>query len=211
MAAQVIAHELGQEIYRIDMASMVSKYIGETAKNLGRILDKADGVNAVLFFDEADSLFARRTEIKDSHDRYANADTNYLLQRLEQFDGIFLLATNRMSAIDSGFLRRIRYLIEFSKPDRNHRERIWRKCLHGLSEGLALDSVLPFIANLAAGVEITGAQIKSAVITSLFICMQNDAEFSLDHILLGLNQEMLKEGRMLSERDVERIKRIDDR
>lgn len=129
MAAEVIAHDLGINLYRIDLAGIVSKYVGETEKNLKKIFESARGTNTLLFFDEADSLFGRRTEIHDSHDRYANLGVNYLLQRLEEHDGPVILASNRSKNIDEAFLRRIHFVIEFPLPPENVRQLIWQKKL----------------------------------------------------------------------------------
>ena len=119
MAAQVIAADLGLDLFRIDLATVVSKYIGETAKQLKQIFARAAMMNAVLLFDEADALFSKRTEVKDSHDRYANADTSYLLQLLEEYRGIAILATNKKQNVDAAFTRRIRYIVDFPRPDAN--------------------------------------------------------------------------------------------
>ncbi len=132
MAAQVIAAELGLDLFRIDLAASVSKYIGETSKNLRRIFARAAEMNAVLLFDEADSLFSKRTDVKDSHDRYANTDTNYLLQLLEGFDGIALLASNKRQNIDIAFVRRLRYVMDFPRPDAAERLRIWERLVREL-------------------------------------------------------------------------------
>ncbi|MEO1614123.1 MAG: AAA family ATPase, partial [Pseudomonadota bacterium] len=126
MAAQVLAHELGLDLYRIDCSSVISKYIGETAKNMREVFARARAMDAVLLFDEADALFAKRTDVKDSHDRHANTDTSYLLQLIEGgFDGVAVLATNRLGDMDPAFLRRIRYTFEISRPDAAARAAIW--------------------------------------------------------------------------------------
>ena len=117
MAAEIVANELRLDLYRIDLSSVVSKYIGETEKNLRRVFDAADRVNAVLLFDEADALFGRRTEVRDSHDRYANIEVSYLLQRMEAYRGLAILTTNRRDALDDAFLRRIRFVVDFPFPD----------------------------------------------------------------------------------------------
>ena len=126
MAAEVLAHELGLDLYRIDLAGVVSKYIGETEKNLRRVFDAAEDSGAILLFDEADALFGKRTEVKDSHDRYANIEVSYLLQRMEAYRGLAILTTNMRHAIDPAFLRRLRFIVEFPFPDAAHRARIWR-------------------------------------------------------------------------------------
>ena len=116
MAAQVIARSLGMEIYRVDLAAVVNKYIGETEKNLRRLFDAAERANVLLFFDEADALFGQRTQVKDAHDRFANIQIDYLLQRMEQFEGVAILATNRRGDLDSAFLRRLRFIVDFLPP-----------------------------------------------------------------------------------------------
>lgn len=117
MAAEVIAAELGLPLYRVDLTQVMSKYIGETEKNLGRIFDAAGSVRAVLFFDEADALFGKRTDVKDAHDRYANQEVGYLLERVERLNGLVILASNMKSNIDSAFQRRLRYVVDFTVPD----------------------------------------------------------------------------------------------
>lgn len=127
MAAEVLANDLGLDLYRIDLSGVVSKYIGETEKNLRRLFDTAEQGGVVLFFDEADALFGKRSEVRDSHDRYANIEVNYLLQRMESYRGLAILATNLRSALDSAFTRRLRFIVPFALPSRTERERIWRQ------------------------------------------------------------------------------------
>ena len=129
MAAEVIANELRLALYRIDLSAVVSKYIGETEKNLRKVFDAAEGGGAILFFDEADALFGKRSEVKDSHDRYANIEINYLLQRMEAFSGLAILATNMKSALDSAFMRRLRFIVHFQFPGPAERKLIWEKGL----------------------------------------------------------------------------------
>ena len=131
MAAQVLAAELGLELFRVDLATIVSKYIGETEKNLDRIFDAAEGSNAILFFDEADALFGKRSEVSDSHDRYANIEVAYLLQKMEGYAGAVILATNFRRNIDDAFVRRLDFVIDFPFPEAEDRERIWRLLLPG--------------------------------------------------------------------------------
>ena len=127
MAAEVLANELRLDLYRIDLSSVVSKYIGETEKNLRRVFDAAEAGSCILLFDEADALFGKRTEVKDSHDRYANIEISYLLQRMESYRGLAILTTNMRSGLDSAFMRRLRFVIEFPFPDHTHRAEIWRR------------------------------------------------------------------------------------
>src|SRR5262249_54458681 len=127
MAAGVIANELGLDLYHIDLSAVVSKYIGETEKNLRRLFDAAEAGGAILFFDEADALFGKRSEVKDSHDRYANIEINYLLQRMEAYRGLAVLATNMKSALDRAFLRRLRFVVDFQFPGPDERQAIWER------------------------------------------------------------------------------------
>ncbi len=127
MAAEIMAGELGLDLYKIDLSTVVSKYIGETEKNLARIFSEAETSNAILFFDEADALFGKRSEVRDAHDRYANIEISYLLQRMEEYDGMVILATNLRKNLDDAFVRRMHFTVEFPFPDEAHRRRIWQK------------------------------------------------------------------------------------
>src|SRR5262249_21825494 len=127
LAAEIIAAELGLDLYRIDLSGVVSKYIGETEKNLRRVFDAAERGGTILCFDEADALFGKRSEVKDSHDRYANIEVNYLLQRMEEYRGLAILTTNIKTALDEAFRRRIRFVIDFPFPGPDDRERMWRR------------------------------------------------------------------------------------
>ena len=156
IAAEALAHALRQDLYRVDLSAVVSKYVGETEKNLASAFDEAERGCAVLFFDEADALFSRRTEVRDAHDRYANLEVNYLLQRVESFTGLVVLATNRGSSIDEAFLRRLRFLIRFELPGADLRRRLWRRSFPpGVARGRArLGSAGP--------VELAGGSIQAA-------------------------------------------------
>ena len=139
MAAEALASELALPLYRIDLSQVVNKYIGETEKNLRRLFDAADTADVILFFDEADALFGKRTEVKDAHDRYANLEISYLLERMERFKGLAILATNRKKDLDEAFLRRLRFVLEFPLPGPAERLRIWRSVIpHGV-DASALD------------------------------------------------------------------------
>jgi SpoVK/Ycf46/Vps4 family AAA+-type ATPase len=127
MAAEVLANELRLDLYRIDLSQVVSKYIGETEKNIKHVFDAAENGGAVLLFDEADALFGKRSEVKDSHDRYANIEISYLLQRMEAYRGLAILTTNMKDALDTAFLRRIRFVVQFPFPDSEHRAEIWKR------------------------------------------------------------------------------------
>ncbi len=203
MAAQVIAADLGLDLYRIDLSTIVSKYVGETSKNLEQILSKAGQINAVLLFDEADALFGKRTDVKDAHDRYANTDTNYLLQAIESYAGIAILATNKKANIDSGFLRRLRYVLEFSKPDVEQRKKLWMQILSELAGEPIHRQLEDTIARLSQLVNVTGAQIKFSILTALFLSRKQKTKIGISQLLAGLERELLKEGRTLG-REVKR-------
>ncbi len=180
MVATLIAKELGLELFRIDLSKVVSKWIGETEKNLGKVFDHAQASGAVLLFDEADSLFARRTEVKSSNDRNANLEVNYLLQRLEAYDGIALLTTNHLSAVDPAFLRRIRFRVEFPEPDEREREALWRSMMPAAAP-LADD--VDF-AELARRFKVAGGYIKNAAVRAAFLAAGDDAP-EITHELLS--------------------------
>ena len=156
MAVQVMANELGLDLYRIDLSQLTSKYIGETQKNISALFDKAKNINAMLFFDEADSMFAKRSEVKDSNDRYANADTAFLLQKLEDHEGITILATNYVNNIDDAFKRRIRFMINFVFPDKDVRLSLWKTIL---PKNARVDEALDF-EFFAERFELSGSNIK---------------------------------------------------
>jgi len=164
MAASVIAKLIGRELYRIDLSRVVDKYIGETEKNLGAIFDAAVDANAILLFDEADSLFAKRTQVSSSHDRYANLETNYLLQRIEEHPGISILTTNNAQSIDPAFARRIQFRVEFPFPDAKSRAEIWRRCL---TPEVPREPDLDY-ESLGEAFELSGANIKAAVLRAAF-------------------------------------------
>ncbi len=197
MAAQVIAASLKLDIFRIDLSTVVSKYIGESSKNIERILSRARNMNVVLLFDEADSLFGKRTDIKDAHDRYANTDTNYLLQAIESYPGIVILASNKKSNIDPGFMRRLRYVLDFPKPDAAQRIRIWRQIIRELSGEETAAGLDAQLLQLSEIIEITGAQIKQAVLSALFMARKENTTINSSHLVKGLERELSKEGKGL--------------
>nr|WP_276603085.1 ATP-binding protein [Nannocystis pusilla] len=200
MAAQVLAAQLGQDLVRIDLATIVSKYIGETAKNLRKIFSVAAGMSAVLLFDEADALFARRTDVRDSHDRHANSDTNYLLQLLEDFAGVAVLASNKKANIDPAFIRRIRHVLEFPRPDAAARRQIWQQVLSELGA-----EVSPAALDTLGGVDLSGAQIKNAVLAATFVARSEKRPLGVGQLVRGLERELDKDGRALERRDRERL------
>lgn len=201
MAAQVIAADLGLDLFRIDLATVVSKYIGETAKHLKQIFVRASRMNGVLLFDEADALFSKRTEVKDSHDRHANGDTSYLLQLLEEYRGIAILASNKKQNLDAAFTRRIRYIIDFPRPDVNQRQHIWQQVIGELCGDDICEQLNSVIGTLAEGVDLSGAQIKNAVLASIFIARRSGEPLAMPHLLQGVERELSKEGRSLGSRE----------
>ena len=203
MAAQVIAADLQLDLLRVDLAAVISKYIGETAKNLNKVFAVARQRQAILLFDEADAHFARRTEVKDAHDRYANADTNHLLQLIEGHRGIVILATNRRSDMDSAFIRRLRHVLEFPRPKPPERLQLWRHAI-GEIASQHWPQLSRGIAELADALDMTGAQIKYAALSALFAARRERAPLSFTHILHGVDRELAKEGRPLSPKDKER-------
>jgi len=205
MAGQVIAARLGLDLFRIALSTVVSKYVGETSKNLYRIFARAEEMDAVLLFDEADALFGKRTEIKDAHDRFANTDTNYLLQAIEGYRGIALLATNKKPNIDPAFLRRIRYVLDFPKPDAGERRRLWGRLVSELAGAERERELARELDTVAASVEATGAQIKYAVLSALFLARREARPVEIGHLVRGLERELFKEGRALTERDRARL------
>lgn len=207
MAAQVIAGELGLDLFRIDIAASVSKYIGETAKNLRRIFARAAEMNAVLLFDEADALFSKRTDVRDSHDRYANTDTNYLLQLLEDFDGVALLASNKRQNMDTAFVRRLRYTMDFPKPSARERLLIWKRLLPELAYGSPPEELVQKLPALAEAVELTGAQIKLSLLAAVFAAKRQGAPLALRHLYQGISREIAKEGRTFGPDERRRIER----
>lgn len=206
MAAQVVAREMGTDVVRVDLATLTSKYIGETAKNLRDLFSRAEGLDVLLLFDEADALFAGRTEVKDAHDRYANADTNYLLQLLEEFDGVAVLATNRKAGIDGAFLRRLRYVYDFPRPDAAERRRIWQALTPPIL-GVAADGpVAPLLDRLAENLDLSGAQIKGALLAGHFVARRRGTAVpELPDLLKGVERELVKEGRALTPSDRRRL------
>ncbi len=199
MAAGIIANELGLDLYKIDLSTVVSKYIGETEKNLSRIFEEAEMSNAILFFDEADALFGKRSEVKDAHDRYANIEINYLLQKMEEYEGMVILATNFQKNIDEAFTRRLRFIVDFPFPDRSYRARIWRNIFPGempLSKEIAYDF-------LARKFEISGGDIKNIALSAAFLASENSGIVSMKHIVRAANREFQKMGKMVVAADFE--------
>lgn len=197
MAAQVLANELGFDLYRVDLSQMSSKYIGETEKNISALFERAKQMNIILFFDEADSFFAKRQEAKDSHDVNANAKVGHLLQQLEDYDGIVLLATNLKEQIDDAFKRRIKYMISFSFPDAQTRRRLWKSLIpQKLPYDYSLD--IDFFAD---HFELSGSQIKDVLLQAAFIAANGNETMGNKHIKEALRMNYQKYGKMLTDLD----------
>ncbi len=199
MAAEILAGELGLDLYKIDLSSMVSKYIGETEKNLERIFTEAESSNAILFFDEADAIFGKRSEVKDAHDRYANIEISYLLQRMEAYDGVTILATNLRANLDEAFMRRLQFGIDFPFPKESDRLRIWRALFPpDVPREADLD-----LALLAERFEIAGGNIRNIIVTATYLAASNGQVVGMAHLLHGTRRELQKMGRLVNERDLE--------
>ena len=194
MSASVLARELNLDLYKIDLSTVVSKYIGETEKNLGRIFDEAEYSSAVLFFDEADALFGKRSEVKDAHDRYSNIEVAFLLQRVEQFSGLAILATNISRNIDTAFVRRMQHIVEFPFPDAAHRERIWRG-MFPQEAPLGADVDFPF---LARQFELSGGNIRNVVMGAAFLAAEDRRPISMQHLTRATGREFQKMGKLPS-------------
>ena len=192
MAAQVMANELQMDLCRIDLSQVSSKYIGETEKNLERIFREADQSNVILFFDEADSLFGKRTEVKDSNDKYANQETSYILQRIESYDGMVILATNFARNFDPAFMRRITVSIQFDLPDEKTRMLLWQDMLQ--STPLAGNETI--LQNLAAQFELTGSNIKSIVRNAVFLALMEEHPLHISDVARAIKLEYEKMGKI---------------
>jgi SpoVK/Ycf46/Vps4 family AAA+-type ATPase len=195
MAAEVLANDLRLHLCRIDLSAVVSKYIGETEKNLRKLFEAAENSGAILFFDEADALFGKRSEVKDSHDRYANIEVNYLLQRMESYRGLAILATNMKSALDSAFLRRLRFIVQFAFPAPAQREAIWKKAFPPSAPVKELN-----YARLAK-LPLTGGSIRSIAVNSAFFAASENAAVTMRHVLDCARKEFHKLERPINEAD----------
>lgn len=189
LAAEVVAGALELDLYQIDVSQLVSKYIGETEKNLGQVFDAAGSVPCVLFFDEADALFGKRSEVSDAHDRYANIEVAYLLQRLEQHNGIVILASNLAANLDKAFARRIHVAVDFPMPGAVERQRIWDRCLPAPEHRGELD-----LERLAA-YELSGGNIRNAALRAAFLAADEDSPVTMPVLTEALRREMIKLGR----------------
>ena len=193
MAAQVVANELGIPLYRVDISQIFSKYIGETEKNLSVIFDAAKGANVILFFDEADALFSKRTEINNSNDKYANSETAYLLQKIEEYDGMSILATNHYTNFDPAFVRRITYSVRLDSPDEDARYLLWTSTL---PEEAKLEEGIPF-RFLAREFDLSGANIKAILYSAAYMAGAEGAAIGIRHIVRAMEYEYRKLGRFI--------------
>jgi ATP-dependent 26S proteasome regulatory subunit len=199
MAAGIIAGALGLDLYRIDLSMLVSKFIGETEKNLARVFTEAEASNAILFFDEADALFGRRGEVRDSHDRYANLEVAYLLQRMDEYEGVVILATNFRKNMDDAFARRMHHAVDFLLPGERERLRIWERVFPAATPrdpGLALD-------HLARRLEISGGSIRNIALSAAFLAADAGGVVRMEHLACAARRELQKLGKSVSKREIE--------
>jgi hypothetical protein len=196
MAADIIANELKLELYKIDLSTIVSKYIGETEKNLERIFHEGQTSNAILFFDEADALFGKRSEVKDAHDRYANIEIAYLLQRMDDYEGVVILATNLRNNLDEAFARRMQFVVEFPLPEEPDRLHIW-SIIFPVEAPLSPDIDLRFMSRF----KITGGNIKNIAVYAAFLAVREEGVIQMEHLIRATRREYQKTGRLCTEED----------
>ncbi len=197
MAAEVVANELQLDLFRIDLSAVVNKYIGETEKNLRKLFDAAEDSGAILFFDEADALFGKRSEVKDSHDRFANIEINYLLQRMESYRGLAILATNMKNALDKAFVRRLRFIVDFPVPGLEERKEIWQKVFPSDTP-----VAQPLDYQRLASLNLTGGSIQNVALNAAFLAAQHDdGRISMPMILNAARNEFKKLERPAKESD----------
>jgi SpoVK/Ycf46/Vps4 family AAA+-type ATPase len=193
LAAEVIANDLGLDLYRIDLSSVVSKYIGETEKNLKQVFDAAEEGGVLLLFDEADALFGKRSEVRDSHDRYANIEVGYLLQRMEAYEGLAILTTNLKSSLDKAFQRRLRFIVNFPFPDVAQREAMWNRVFPSDTPTKGLD------ARRLAQLNVTGGNIRNIALNAGFLAASSTRTVDMGHMLQAARLEANKIERPLSD------------
>ncbi|MFB6571779.1 ATP-binding protein [Streptomyces noursei] len=196
LAAEVMARELGLDLFVVDLSQVVSKYIGETEKNLSRVFDAAERGGALLLFDEADALFGKRSEVKDSHDRYANLEVSYLLMRMEAYRGLAVLTTNMKKALDSAFMRRIRFVVDFPFPTERERAEIWRRVLPAEAPTKGVDPVL------LAQLTVAGGSIRNIALSGAFLAAEEGDRLQMRHMLAAARTEYLKLERSLAPSEV---------
>jgi SpoVK/Ycf46/Vps4 family AAA+-type ATPase len=197
LAAEVLANEMRLDLYHIDLSRVVSKYIGETEKNLQRVFDAAEENGAILLFDEADSLFGSRSEVKDSHDRYANIEVSYLLQRMEAYRGLAILTTNMRGALDSAFLRRIRFAVDFPFPDAPQRAAIWRRVFPPDAPTIGLD------VDRLARLRLAGGNIRNIALNAAFAAADAGEAVQMRHVRVAAQTEYAKLERRPSRAETE--------
>jgi len=193
MAAEVLANALHLDLYRIDLSAVVSKYIGETEKNLRRVFDAAEDGGAILLFDEADALFGKRSEVKDSHDRYANIEVSYLLQRMEAYSGLAVLTTNHKEGLDSAFQRRLRFVVHFPFPDARSRERIWRSVFPADVPLGGID-----YAKLAR-LNVAGGTIRNIALSAAFLAAGANTPLGMPQLLRASHLDAAKRDKPYSD------------
>jgi hypothetical protein len=198
MAAEIIAGDVSLDLYKIDLSQVVSKYIGETEKNLNQIFQEAQASQAILFFDEADALFGKRSEVRDAHDRYANVEIAYLLQKMDEYDGIVILATNFRQNMDDAFVRRLHFVVEFPFPDDGYRERIWAGVW---PENTPRDGDLD-LAWLARSFRITGGNIRNIAVTAAFLAAEESRPVAMRHMVRAARRELQKMGKLCTRDDL---------
>ncbi len=195
MAAGIIANELGLDLYKIDLSLVISKFIGETEKNLARIFNEAETANAILFFDEADSLFGKRSDVKDSHDRYANIEVGYLLQRIEEYEGIAILATNFRRNMDEAFVRRLQFTVDFPLPTEADRHRMWMAIL---PEHTPRDPALD-LGSMARRYNLTGGNIRNVALAAAFLAADDGDIVRMNHLISATRREYQKMGKLVGD------------
>jgi len=204
MTARIIASELSLDLYRIDLAMVLNKYLGETQKSLDNILSWAEGQDILLFFDEADALFGKRSEVSDAHDRYANIETNFLINSIEKYNGLALLATNVKSNIDSAFIRRLRYVLDFPMPEAEERYQIWKKISNEIIEEKDnKEEIQRKLKIIAEKIDLSGSQIKASLLLAKLIALKDEESLSVNHIIQGVEVELIKEGQSLSKEEID--------
>ena len=198
MAAKIIADYVGFELFKIDLSQLVDKFIGQTEKNLKIIFDKAANSNVILFFDEADSIFSKRTSVSNSNDKYANIETSYLLQKIEEFEGVSILSTNFLSGFDEAFKRRIMFFVNFNLPNLDNRYLLWKKAFPD-NINLSFDVDL---FRLAEKFELSASNIKSVALSAAFFAAKDGNVIEWKHIKLALKDELEKNGKILLDDDL---------
>jgi SpoVK/Ycf46/Vps4 family AAA+-type ATPase len=192
MSAEVLAADLGLDLYVVDLSSVVDKYVGETEKNLERVFTEAAEVNGVLLFDEADAVFGKRSEVNDAHDRYANLESAYLLQRMERFDGVAVLTTNLRANLDEAFTRRLDMIVDFPLPDASQRRALWDRCL-----GTAVPRDDALDLDFCARFELAGGSIRACAVTAAYLAAESGSPLRTADLVVAVQREYRKLGRLV--------------